>query len=140
MAMHIEYCAGFSLSREQILATEEKTGNSHRRAHHGRGMLTGIVACTAYTRYVLDIGATSDWLALQVAMLPCLLGYNAVARCLHDDPATVREGNTYWKWIESYVSEEYEAAVRTGCGELISWGLGIEGRGVGYGLMMDRGD
>lgn len=73
-------------------------------------------ACTAYTRYVLDIGQSEDWLALQMALAPCLLGYGAVAKMLEGHQATVREGNTYWPWIENYVAEDYMEAVRLGSG------------------------
>lgn len=81
--------------------------------------MTGpISACTAYTRYVLDIGQSEDWLALQVALAPCLLGYGAVAQMLARHPATVRERerNTYWPWIENYGAADYVEAVRLGSG------------------------
>ena len=97
MRLHIDYCASFGLSKEQIEETEE-----HQ-------------ACTAYTRYVLDCGQSSDWLALQMALAPCLLGYGAIARALHDDPQTIRsDDNTYWKWILNYVADDYVEAVKTG--------------------------
>jgi len=42
-----------------------------------------------------------------------VLGYYEIAKRLYDDPSTVRgEDNRYWKWIESYVAEEYVEAVR----------------------------
>lgn len=72
------------------------------------------LACTAYTRYVLDIGQREDFFALQVALLPCLLGYGVIARRLYDDPSTKREGNRYWKWIQTYVADDYVEAVRVG--------------------------
>lgn len=65
---------------------------------------------------MLDIGQSEDWLALQMALAPCLLGYGAVAQMLHADVKTVREGNTYWPWIENYVAEDYTEAVRLGSG------------------------
>jgi thiaminase len=77
-----------------------------------------FTACTAYTRYVLDVGNSEDWYALQIALFPCLLGYHVIAKRLYDDPATIREGNRYWKWILNYVAEDYTAAVNLGC-ELI---------------------
>jgi hydroxymethylpyrimidine/phosphomethylpyrimidine kinase len=73
------------------------------------------MACTAYTRYVLDVGQAEDWFALQIALLPCLLGYGVIARRLFDDPTTKREGNLYWKWVENYVADDYSEAVRLGC-------------------------
>lgn len=71
-------------------------------------------------RYVLDIGQSQDWIALQVALAPCLIGYGEIAKRLHADLKTKREGNVYWKWIENYVAEEYKEAVRVGSGELRS--------------------
>ena len=70
------------------------------------------------SRYVLDIGQSEDWLALQIALLPCLVGYGIIARRLYDDPNTVREGSKYWKWIETYVAEDYNEAMKVGRGKL----------------------
>ena len=78
-------------------------------------------ACVAYSRYILDIGQSEDWLALQIALAPCLIGYGAIARRLYDDADhTVQgeENNRYWKWIENYVAEDYVTAVKTGSGKL----------------------
>lgn len=68
-------------------------------------------------RYVLDIGQSQDWLGLQVALTPCLLGYGALAKMLHGDSRSVREGNHYWNWVENYVADDYVQAVKTGSGE-----------------------
>lgn len=97
MNLHIDYCKGFGLSKRDIMNHEEK------------------MACTAYTRYVLDVGQAEDWFALQIALLPCLLGYGMIARRLFDDPTTKREGNLYWKWVENYVADDYTEAVKLGC-------------------------
>jgi thiaminase len=67
-------------------------------------------------RYVLDIGQSEDWLALQIALLPCLIGYGLIARRVFDDPRSLREGNRYWKWVETYVAEDYIEAMKTGQG------------------------
>ena len=115
MSLHIDYCAGFGVSKEEMEASEES------------------LACTAYTRqvrfikiscmdtdnrrYVLDIGQSQDWLALQISMAPCLIGYGVIARRLYDDPKTKREGNIYWKWIENYVADDYTEAVAIGSGK-----------------------
>lgn len=68
-------------------------------------------------RYVLDIGQSQDWLGLQVAIAPCLLGYGALAKMLHGDSRSIREGNHYWSWVENYVADDYVQAVKTGSGE-----------------------
>ncbi|KAI9828967.1 MAG: hypothetical protein M1819_006466 [Sarea resinae] len=96
MALHVDYCKEFGISKQELENHEENQ------------------ACTAYTRYMLDVGQSEDWLALQVALAPCLIGYAVIAKRLHEDPLTVREGNIYWKWIENYVAEDYTQAVEVG--------------------------
>ncbi|ERF69513.1 hypothetical protein EPUS_01842 [Endocarpon pusillum Z07020] len=96
MSLHLDYCQQFGLSRSDI----EKQKESQ--------------ACVAYSRYVLDVGQSQDWLALQMALAPCLLGYGAAAQRLHSSADSVKEGNPYWKWIENYVADDYVEAVRKG--------------------------
>lgn len=97
--LHIGECAEFGLTQADMEQHEESQ------------------ACTAYTRYVLDIGQSQDWLALQIALLPCLLGYGIIARRLHDLQATdpPRQPNRYLTWIRNYVADDYTAAVDKGC-------------------------
>jgi thiaminase len=70
-------------------------------------------------RYVLDIGLSQDWLALQIAMSPCLVGYGVIAKQLHADSRSKREDNLYWAWIQNYVSDDYLEALKVGSGECI---------------------
>ncbi|CAG8028682.1 unnamed protein product [Penicillium nalgiovense] len=100
MALHIDYCASFGLSKQEMEETPE------------------TIACTAYSRYILDVGQSEDWLALQMALAPCLIGYGAIAKRLYTGEDTLRQGNTYWKWIENYVADDYTEAVRIGSGKL----------------------
>ncbi|PNY28665.1 hydroxymethylpyrimidine/phosphomethylpyrimidine kinase 2, partial [Tolypocladium capitatum] len=101
LKLHINYCKSFGISVAGMRATEEKQ------------------ACTAYTRYILDVGQSDDWLALQMALAPCLLGYGAVAKMLHAHPQTRRgEGNAYWPWIENYVADDFVQAVKL-CSQLL---------------------
>lgn len=97
-ALHVDYCAEFGLTREQMEMAPES------------------LACTAYSRYILDVGASQDWLALQMAIAPCLIGYGQVASRLILDPRGVKtkDGNRYWKWVENYVADDYTQAVQTG--------------------------
>ena len=94
--LHIDFCKEYGLEVADIEAQEEDQ------------------ATTAYTRYVLDVGNSQDWLALQVAMLPCLVGYGIIAKQLFEDPKTVKEGNRYWPWVENYVCQEYLDAMTRG--------------------------
>lgn len=75
-------------------------------------------ACTAYSRYILDIGQSEDWLALQISMLPCLLGYAMIAQRLHQEQLSrpTIKANPYLTWINNYVAEDYTAAVVVGRG------------------------
>jgi thiaminase len=78
------------------------------------------VACTAYSRYILDIGASEDWLALQIAMFPCLLGYHHIAKRLSllQDPSAPKTANRYRQWIDNYIADDYTQAVGKGMGKL----------------------
>ncbi|KAJ8106334.1 hypothetical protein OPT61_g9606 [Boeremia exigua] len=93
--LHIDFCREQGLSVRDIEEQEEDQ------------------ATTAYTRYVLDIGQSQDWLALQVALLPCLIGYGIIAKRLFDDTDTLKEGR-YWTWIQQYVDKEYVEAMARG--------------------------
>lgn len=93
--LHIDFCKDQGLSIQDIESQEEDQ------------------ATTAYTRYVLDIGQSQDWLALQVAQLPCLIGYGIIAKRLFDDTNTLKQGR-YWTWIQQYVDKEYMEAVARG--------------------------
>ncbi|KAH8821525.1 thiamine biosynthesis protein-like protein (Thi-4) [Xylogone sp. PMI_703] len=100
MKLHVEYCEGFGVSQAEMEASEESQE-----------------LCTNRRRYVLDVGQSEDWIALQIAMAPCLIGYGHIAQRLFNDPETKREGNIYWKWIENYVADDYVEAVRIGSGQ-----------------------
>ena len=78
-----------------------------------------MAACTAYSRYILDVGQSDDWLALQIAMAPCLIGYGAIAKRLYNDASSVRDGNRYWKWIENYAADDYSESVQIGSGMML---------------------
>ncbi|KAK5128397.1 hypothetical protein LTR85_003065 [Meristemomyces frigidus] len=96
--LHINECKEFGLTQADMEKCEESQ------------------ACTAYTRYVLDIGQSEDWLALQISLLPCLLGYGAIARRLHELQSThpPKEPNRYLTWINNYIADDYTAAVEEG--------------------------
>ncbi|RDA94518.1 hypothetical protein CP533_2702 [Ophiocordyceps camponoti-saundersi (nom. inval.)] len=91
--LHVNYCASFGISLSEMQATEE-----HQ-------------ACTAYTRYVLDVGQAQDLVALHMALAPCMLGYAAAARMLRDHPDTRWDGNPYREWIRNYTDDDSSGAV-----------------------------
>ncbi len=101
--LHLSYCEDFGITKAQMEGTKES------------------LACTAYSRYVLDVGASQDWLALQMALAPCLLGYGIAAERLFREEGSVsgEKGNRYWRWVENYAADDYKEAVRVGRGMFI---------------------
>lgn len=98
--LHISYCKKFNLSVEEIENTPESQ------------------ACTAYTRYLLDIGQKEDWLTLQIALSPCLFGYLQAAELRSQeitDPLLKDESkNPYYRWVLNYLADDYQQASETG--------------------------
>jgi len=100
MELHLSYCREFGISKADIESPSRKES----------------LACVAYSRYVLDVGQSEDWLALQMALAPCLLGYGETAQRLYreKESVTTEQGNRYWRWVENYVADDYQEAVRVG--------------------------
>ncbi|MDT8266727.1 TenA family protein, partial [Roseomonas sp. DSM 102946] len=82
--LHLEYCAGWDLSEDDILARPE------------------AAETVAYTRWVLDRGFAGDILDLEVALAPCTVGYGEIALRIEAHPARRRGGNPYESWIAMY--------------------------------------
>jgi thiaminase II len=99
MKLHLDYCREFGLSKENIEGEKESLAN------------------IAYSRWLLDIGQSEDWIALQMALASCSIGYRVSALLLEADVKTKREGNPYYKWIESYSGDDYQESVRTTSGK-----------------------
>lgn len=89
MDLHVDYCAGWGISRAEMEASEED------------------MPTVAYTRFVIDAGLAGDLLDLHVALAPCVIGYAVIARRLAGDGG-VRDGNPYSLWIAEYASEAYQ--------------------------------
>src|SRR5271170_5173465 len=89
MKLHLDYCREFGLSKEEM--------EKHKESQ----------ACVEYGRWMLDIGQSQDWIALQMALGSCLIGYYVAAKGIYDAKDSKREDNPYWKWVENYVAEDY---------------------------------
>lgn len=94
--MHIFYCEKFGISVDELESEPEG------------------LATYAYTRYLLDVGGQEDWLTLQAALSPCLLGYGEAARNVLASSETVRDNNPYWKWVEDYSGPDFQKATEAG--------------------------
>ncbi|KAI9729714.1 MAG: hypothetical protein M1834_006665 [Cirrosporium novae-zelandiae] len=94
MTLHLTYCTTFNLTQSEIEAHSPDT------------------ATKLYASHLLQTAHARPLFHLRLALLPCLLGYYAIAARMHADPATVK--GRYWKWIENYVAEDYVQAVDVG--------------------------
>jgi len=91
MGLHLRVCKRWGLDAADVEATPEHPST------------------VAYTRYVLDIGMSGDLLDLQVALIPCALGYAEIGQLLAPhgvkalDPA-----HPYHEWISEYAGDAYQ--------------------------------
>ncbi|MEX1081037.1 MAG: thiaminase II [Halofilum sp. (in: g-proteobacteria)] len=102
MGLHVQYCARWGISEDEMLATAEDPANIN------------------YTRYVLDSGMAGDQLDLLVALAPCSCGYGEIGARLLADPGTVLDGNPYRDWIEMYGGEEFQEVSRAAARQIDS--------------------
>lgn len=87
MELHIGLCEKYGISKFDLENTEEENEN------------------IAYTRYVLELGYSGDFLDLLSALAPCVLGYGEIGINLKDSNPKI---SMYRKWIETYSSSEYQ--------------------------------
>ena len=106
--LHLKYCAEWGLSETQVTEIPE------------------TLETVSYTRWVLDRGLAGDILDLEIALVPCTVGYGEVARRIMADPARKVEGNPYQSWIESYAGEGYQRMAEAAA-------LRIDALGVSHG-------
>lgn len=88
MGLHISLCEKYGISKLDLENTEEKNEN------------------IAYTRYVLELGYSGDFLDLLSALAPCVLGYGEIGLNLQNSNPKI---SMYKKWIETYSSSEYQS-------------------------------
>ncbi len=100
MELHVKYCEGWGISRDDMEQTAEATANM------------------AYTRFVLEAGQAGDLLDLYTALAPCVIGYGEIGTRLANDPATKRDDNPYWSWIEMYSGDDYAGVVTAAMDQL----------------------
>ena len=79
MQLHIDLCKEYGISKTNLESTDEKNEN------------------IAYTRYVLELGYSGDFLDLLSALAPCVLGYGEIGLNLKNFKP---DNLMYKKWIE----------------------------------------
>ncbi len=93
MGLHLRVCERWGLSAAAVEATGEQQ------------------ATVAYTRFVLDTGMSGDLLDLQVALVPCTLGYAEIGRRLAPDGIdAIPASHPYRDWIAEYSGPAFQQA------------------------------
>ena len=87
--LHLAYCRQWGISEAEIFATQESA------------------ACIAYTRYLLDCGATGGLAEIYAAITPCAVGYAQIARYITENYPSLAN-NPYQTWIDTYASEAFQ--------------------------------
>lgn len=90
MDLHVRLCGRWGLSPAEIEAAPEHA------------------ATVAYTRFVLDCGASGDLLDLHVALAPCVVGYAEIGRRLAPAGVDALGEHPYRDWIGEYAGETYQ--------------------------------
>ena len=103
--LHLKYCAEWGLSEGEVIATPESPET------------------VSYTRWVLDRGMHGDILDLEIALVPCTVGYGEVALRILADPARQAGGNAYQSWIDTYAAEDYQALARASAARIDALGV-----------------
>lgn len=88
--LHVRLCCNsFGIERQDLVETMESA------------------ATVAYTRYVLDIGESSDVLDVLVAVSPCMVGYAQVGLWLKQNSRDAVDPD-YRAWIDAYAGDEFQ--------------------------------
>ncbi len=90
MAMHVDYCAQWGITRGQLEQAQEARANM------------------AYTRYVLDAGLSGDLLDLLTALAPCVAGYAEIGLNCAAQVGDSIEHHPFRNWIEMYSGQEFQ--------------------------------
>ncbi|CDK29528.1 unnamed protein product [Kuraishia capsulata CBS 1993] len=114
----------------RILLKVAEEMEHHRQQLENLGKDTSNIkmgrACQEYADYLLDLSKSGDWLEINVALAPCLLGYASAAKwglqLYHGDMDPKDE---YYKWLADYSSDWYEESCDLGRQVLESHGASI---------------
>ena len=87
MELHIKLCGSYNISKNDLESANEENEN------------------IAYTRYVLELGYSGDFLDLLSALAPCVLGYGEIGK---NGKNLKIKTPMYKKWIDTYSSDEYQ--------------------------------
>ncbi len=87
MELHISLCGNYGISKSDLENADEENQN------------------IAYTRYVLELGYSGDFLDLLSSLAPCVLGYGEIGINYKNSNPKI---SMYQKWIDTYSSNQYQ--------------------------------
>ncbi|WP_424811112.1 TenA family protein [Roseococcus sp. YIM B11640] len=117
--LHLKYCAEWGLSEEQVT------------------MIPESMETVSYTRWVMDRGMHGDIMDLEIALVPCTVGYGEVARRILADPKRMVAGNPYQSWIDTYSADGYQALAEAAAHRIDALGESHGGEARFAGLLRD---
>ena len=85
--LHINVCKKEGITEEELFNAKERLDN------------------LAYTRFVLEIGYSGEFLDLLIALIPCVFGYGEIGIRLKPK---ANINNPYINWINTYSSNDYQ--------------------------------
>ncbi|MCR4942472.1 MAG: thiaminase II [Campylobacter sp.] len=69
----------------------------------------------AYTRYMLSVGESGDYLDMLVALSACAIGYTQIALNMLSRLKTIPQNHPYKEWIQTYASKEMQDESKEFC-------------------------
>ncbi|RKO64184.1 thiaminase II [Campylobacter sp. P255] len=68
----------------------------------------------AYTRYLLSVGQSGDYLDMLCALSACAIGYAYIGEAIYNDlDETVLKNHPYREWILTYSGKEFQDEIRS---------------------------
>lgn len=68
----------------------------------------------AYTRYLLSVGQSGDYLDMLCALSACAIGYAYIGETIYNDlDETVLKNHPYREWILTYSGKEFQDEIRS---------------------------
>jgi thiaminase/transcriptional activator TenA len=93
IGLHVNYCAGWGLSQQDLQREPEATAN------------------LAYTRFLLERGLAGNLTDFHAVLTPCVVGYAEIGQHLAEAASGIGT-NPYADWIAMYAGEEYQQVAR----------------------------
>lgn len=107
-----KFMKDFLAFSEGVLITEQKIVHSFfRKTFHFQETKQLTLATFAYTHYLLYFSMAAPVEVAIAAILPCFWVYQIVGQFVAET-THAKSSNPYWRWIETYSSQEFDESVQ----------------------------